>query len=46
MTFWHLVFVHPFDDPLIIAGHATCGLEIVEDVPNVDAVLIGVGGGG
>ena len=41
-----LYFVHPFDDPLIIAGHGTCGLEIVEDVPNVDAVLVGVGGGG
>ena len=41
-----LVFVHPFDDPLIIAGHGTCGLEIVEDLPTIDVVLIGVGGGG
>ena len=41
-----LYFVHPFDDPLIIAGHGTVGLEIVEDLPDVDVVLIGVGGGG
>jgi threonine dehydratase len=38
--------VHPFDDPLIMAGQGTVGLEIVEDVPDVDVVLVQVGGGG
>src|SRR2546430_8445848 len=38
--------VHPFDDPLIMAGQGTVGLEIVEDVPEVDVVLVQVGGGG
>ena len=39
-------FIHPFDDDDFIAGHATMGLEILEDVPNVSAVIAGVGGGG
>ena len=39
-------FVHPFDDPLIIAGHGTLGLEILEDVPSPDYVLVSIGGGG
>ena len=38
--------VHPFDDPLVIAGQGTVGLEIAEDVPGVDVVLVPVGGGG
>jgi threonine dehydratase len=38
--------VHPFDDPLVIAGQGTVGLEIVEDCPAPDVVLVGVGGGG
>jgi threonine dehydratase len=38
--------VHPFDDPLIQAGQGTVGLELVEDVPAVDVVLVPVGGGG
>ena len=38
--------VHPFDDPLVMAGQGTVGLEIVEDVPDVDVVLVQVGGGG
>ena len=38
--------VHPFDDPVVIAGAGTVGLEIVEDAPDVDAVIVGVGGGG
>jgi threonine dehydratase len=38
--------VHPFDDPLVIAGQGTVGLEIVEDVPEVDVVVVPVGGGG
>jgi threonine dehydratase len=42
----HLVFVHPFDDPEVIAGHGSVGLEIIEDVPDVDVVVVGVGGGG
>ncbi len=41
-----LTLVHPFDDPWIMAGQGTVGLEILEDVPQVDAVLVGVGGGG
>jgi threonine dehydratase len=42
----NLVLVHPFDDPLVIAGQGTVGLEILEDVPDVDAVVVPVGGGG
>jgi threonine dehydratase len=38
--------VHPFDDPLVIAGQGTVGLEILEDRPVPDVVLAGVGGGG
>jgi threonine dehydratase len=38
--------VHPFDDPVVMAGQGTIGLEIVEDVPEVDVVLVPVGGGG
>lgn len=41
-----LTFVHPFDDPVVLAGAGTTGLEIVEDLPDVDAVLVPVGGGG
>ena len=40
------IFVHPHDDPWVIAGHGTLALEILEDVPNVDTVVVGVGGGG
>jgi len=39
-------FIHPFDDDNFIAGHATMGLEILEDAPDVAAVIAGVGGGG
>lgn len=39
-------FVHPFDDPDVIAGQGTCGLEISEQLDDVDAVLVPVGGGG
>ena len=38
--------VHPFDDDAVIAGQGTCGLEIVEQVPDVDAVVVAIGGGG
>ena len=41
-----LTFVHPFDDPAVIAGNGTVGLEIVDDAPDVDVVVVGVGGGG
>ena len=41
-----LTLVHPFDDPWIIAGQGTVGLEILEDVPDVDGVIVGCGGGG
>ena len=41
-----LTFVHPFDDPEVIAGHGSLGLELVEDVPDVDVVVVAVGGGG
>lgn len=40
------VFVHPFDNKDIIAGQGTLGLEILEQVPDVDTILVGVGGGG
>ncbi|MGA2783137.1 MAG: threonine/serine dehydratase [Candidatus Bathyarchaeia archaeon] len=40
------IFVHPFDDPDIIAGQGTIGLEIVEDLPEVDVVIVPIGGGG
>lgn len=39
-------FIHPFDDPDVIAGQGTIGLEILEQVPDVDAVIVPVGGGG
>jgi threonine dehydratase len=39
-------FVHPFDDDGFIAGNGTAGLEIVEDLPDVDAVIASLGGGG
>jgi threonine dehydratase len=38
--------VHPYDDPLVMAGQGTVGLEIVEDLPDVEVVLVQVGGGG
>lgn len=39
-------FVHPFDDPKVIAGQGTIGLEILEQLPDVDAVVVPIGGGG
>ena len=38
--------VHPYDDPLVMAGQGTVGLELIEDVPEADIVLVPVGGGG
>jgi threonine dehydratase len=40
------VFIHPFDDDAVIAGQGTIGIEIAEDLAEVDAVLVPVGGGG
>ena len=42
----NLTLVHPFDCPFVIAGQGTLGLEILEQVPDVETVLVGVGGGG
>ena len=41
-----LTYVHPFDDADIIAGQGTLGLEIVQDWPDVDAIVVPIGGGG
>lgn len=41
-----LRFVHPFDDEEVVAGHASCGLEILEDLPDAGAIVVPVGGGG
>jgi threonine dehydratase len=41
-----LVFVHPYDDPRIIAGQGTIGLEMMQDVPELDTIVAPVGGGG
>jgi threonine dehydratase len=42
----NLVLVHPYDDPEVLLGNGSCGLEILEDLPDVDVVVIPVGGGG
>jgi len=39
-------FVHPFNDPFIIAGQGTIGLELLEDIPDVDTIIVPIGGGG
>jgi len=41
-----LTFIHPYDDPLVIAGQGTCALEMLEDVPQLDVLIVPVGGGG
>jgi threonine dehydratase len=41
-----LTFVHPFDDPAIIAGQGTVALELLEDAPEVDTLVVPIGGGG
>ena len=41
-----LAFVHPFDDPVIVAGQGSLGLELLEDVPDLARVIVPVGGGG
>lgn len=42
----NLIFVHPFDDPLVIAGQGTIGLEILHDLPDLEAIILPIGGGG
>jgi threonine dehydratase len=41
-----LALVHPYDDPLVIAGQGTLGLELAEEMPDLDVVVVPVGGGG
>jgi threonine dehydratase len=41
-----LTFVHPYDDPLIVAGQGTIGLELLADFPDLDAIVVPIGGGG
>jgi threonine dehydratase len=41
-----LTYIHPFDDPRLIAGQGTVGLEIMEDFPDVDVIVVPIGGGG
>ena len=41
-----LVFIHPYDDPLVIAGQGTTALEMLEAVPNLDTLVVPIGGGG
>ncbi|MEI7443442.1 MAG: threonine ammonia-lyase [Burkholderiales bacterium] len=41
-----LVFVHPYDDPAVIAGQGTIALEMLDEAPDLDALVIAVGGGG
>jgi threonine dehydratase len=41
-----MTFIHPYDDPAVIAGQGTIGLEILEDLKNPDAIIVPVGGGG
>ncbi|PMQ01568.1 MAG: threonine ammonia-lyase [Dictyoglomus sp. NZ13-RE01] len=41
-----LEFIHPFDDPKIIAGQGTVGLEILSDMPDIQAIIVPIGGGG
>ena len=42
----NLVFVHPYEDPLIIAGQGTVGIEMLQAVPDLDVLIVPVGGGG
>ncbi len=41
-----MTFIHPFDDPLVMAGQGTIGLEVLEQIENLDAVVVPIGGGG
>lgn len=39
-------FIHPFEDPLVIAGQGTLGLEVLEQIPDLDSIVVPIGGGG
>ncbi|MBS1800210.1 MAG: threonine ammonia-lyase [Acidobacteria bacterium] len=41
-----MTFIHPFDDPAVMAGQGTIGLELMEQVPDLEAVVVPIGGGG
>jgi threonine dehydratase len=41
-----MIFVHPYDDPLVIAGQGTVGLEMMREVPELDTLVVPIGGGG
>src|ERR1700712_5527035 len=41
-----MTFIHPFDDPLVMAGQGTIGLELLEQIDNLEAVVVPIGGGG
>ncbi|QHI95859.1 threonine ammonia-lyase [Aristophania vespae] len=40
------IFIHPFNDPAVMAGQGTCALELIKDEPDLDAVIVPIGGGG
>jgi threonine dehydratase len=42
----NMTFIHPFDDPAVMAGQGTIGLELLEQVPGLEAVVVPIGGGG
>ncbi|MBI1302118.1 MAG: threonine ammonia-lyase [Alphaproteobacteria bacterium] len=42
----NLTFIHPFDDPDVVAGQGTVGLEMMEQIPSLDSVVVPIGGGG
>ena len=41
-----MTFIHPFDDPIVMAGQGTIGLELLEQIPQLEAVVVPIGGGG
>lgn len=46
ITETNMVFIHPYDDPYVISGQGTIGLEILDDQPDIDTVVVPIGGGG
>lgn len=42
----HLTFIHPYDDPYVIAGQGTVGVEMLESCPELDIIIVPIGGGG
>ncbi len=42
----NLIFIHPYNDPLIVAGQGTAGLELIASVPDLDLIIVPIGGGG